>query len=133
MKNPFLRLSVAGLLTAALTTFEASAAQRVPFYPEDFKAAQAAGKPILVDIYASWCSVCRAQKQVIETLAKKPKYEALVIFELDYDQQIDTARDLGADMQSTLIAFHGKSETVRSVGDTDPSSLEKLLDTTLGQ
>ena len=86
-----------------------------------------------MDVYASWCSICKAQDQALETLVKKPKYDALVIFELNYDQQIDSARDLGADLQSTLIAFRGKSETVRSVGDTDPSSLEKLLDTTLGR
>ncbi len=122
----------AGVMAAILMIAQAGAAQRVPYYPEDFKAAQVAGKPILVDVHASWCSVCKAQDQVIERLTRNPKYDALVIFELDYDQQIDSARDLGADMQSTLIAFHGKTETVRSVGDTDPTSIEKLLNTTIG-
>jgi len=37
----------------------------------------------------------------------------------------------GARMQSTLITFKGATETARSVGDTEPSSIAALLNMTL--
>jgi len=38
-----------------------------------------------------------------------------------------------AQSQSTLIAFRGKTETGRSVGDTGPSSIAALVKSTLAK
>lgn len=109
----------------------AAAAERKAFEPASFAAAQAAGAPILVDISASWCPTCKAQKPIIDALAREPANDDLIIFEVDFDSQKPVVRDFGARSQSTLIAFNGKTETGRSVGDTNPKSIAALVNSAL--
>src|SRR5690349_7091517 len=74
---------------AALVAIAAPAsAQSVrPFSLAALKAAQAAGKPVLVDAFAPWCPTCRAQAPTIDKLAVDPAYRNLVILRHDYDNQ----------------------------------------------
>lgn len=119
------------LMIGALTAGAAAAFNEQPFTNAAFKAAQASGKPILVDAFAPWCPTCRAQQKVFGTLKGDAKYDALTVFKLDYDNQKDALKTFGVQKQSTLIAFKGDKETGRSVGDTSASSIEALLATTL--
>ena len=94
-----------------------------PFSLAALKAAQAAGKPVLVDAYAPWCPTCRAQAPTIDKLASDPAYSNLVILRLDYDNQVAEKKALGISKQSTLIAYRGTIEIGRIVGVTDPAQL----------
>jgi thioredoxin 1 len=67
-----------------------------PFTTAALKAAQAAGEPILVDAYASWCPICRKQAPTIDAMAKDPAFDKLLILRLDYDNQTAEKRALGA-------------------------------------
>lgn len=102
-----------------------------PFTTAALKAAQAAGKPVLVDAYASWCPTCRKQAPTIDALASDPAFDQLLILRLDYDKQSAEKRALGIVQQSTLIAFHGGKETGREVGITDPDQIRKLAQSAL--
>ncbi len=97
------------------------------FTAEAFEAAKSAGKPILIDITASWCPTCKAQAPIIESLSANPAYKDLVILEVDFDAQKDVVRSLGAQQQSTLITFKGGTEVDRSVGVTDPAAIEDMV------
>jgi hypothetical protein len=55
----------------------------------------------------------------------------LVYFVVDFDGQKDAVKYFGARVQSTLIAFKGETETGRSAGDTERSSISALLHKTL--
>jgi thiol-disulfide isomerase/thioredoxin len=129
-------LKQSGLFVAALG-FAISLAAPVEafetktFDAESFKAAQGAGKPILIDVRASWCHVCKEQHQALQLLDKKPEFAALTVFEVDFDGQKDAVRSFDARRQSTLIAFKGATETGRLVADTKPEAIEALLTTTL--
>jgi thiol-disulfide isomerase/thioredoxin len=127
-RNLFLALIASFALLAALP---ASAAEWKPFDAAAFAQAQKDGKPILVDIFAAWCPVCRAQNPILTQLTREPKYNDLVVFKIDFDTQKDAVRAVKATSQSTLIAYQGEKETDRSVGDTNPASIEALLDKTL--
>jgi thioredoxin 1 len=94
---------------------------------EAFEAAQKAGKPILIDVFAAWCPTCKAQAPIIEGLAKNEKFKDFVFLKIDFDQQKDDLRKLNARNQSTLIVFKGEKEVGRSVGDTKPESVEEML------
>lgn len=118
---------LAGTLHAGI----ARAATEVPFEPKAFAAAQDAGKPILVDIWASWCPTCAKQAPILSQLSADPAFKDLTIFKLDYDSQKEALRALGARSQSTLIAFHGKAERGRSAGDTNAGSIKALVAQTL--
>lgn len=120
---------IVGALLLALAP--ASAFQTKPFDAASFKAAQSAGEPLLVDVFAPWCPTCKAQQQVLDQLKDKPEFAKLTIFKVDFDNQPDVVRDFGARSQSTLIAYKGTTETGRSAGDTNPASIETLLGSTL--
>lgn len=105
----------------------ASAMTKNPFDQKAFDAAQAAGKPILVEVSAPWCPVCKAQAPILSRLNSEAKYKDLVRFDVDFDSQKDLLRKFNVQKQSTLIVFKGKQETGRSTGDTNPDSIAVLL------
>lgn len=122
-----LLLALALSFPTAILPFVANAAEVVPYTARAFSAAQKAGNPILVEITASWCPTCKAQKPILNQLESDPKFKDLKVFDVDFDSQKDVVRSFKATMQSTLIAFKGDHETARSVGDTNPGSIGALL------
>lgn len=131
MQNRRLFLACVLLGGVALINAGAYAAQPVSFTSAAFATAQKTGKPILVDINASWCSTCRAQQPVLRQLIEAARFSDFVVFEVDFDSQKEAVRMFNARSQSTLIVFKGNTEMSRSVGDTDPASIAALLDTAL--
>jgi len=118
-------LLVAGLFSSAW------AGSVVPFSAEAFKAAQASGSPILVEIHADWCPTCKAQNPILDKLTADPKFRDLKVFRVDFDAMKPVVKQFGAQMQSTLIVFKGSAEKGRSVGDTKEASIGVLLDKSL--
>jgi thioredoxin 1 len=120
--------TLGGALAASLIFAGASFAGEKKAWDEAaFASAQEAGKPILIDVAADWCSTCKKQKPIIESLLGKPEYEDLVAFEVDFDDDKDALRKFGAQNQSTLIVFKGETETGRSVGETDETAIDSLI------
>ena len=118
-------MSLVRCALAALVVIAAPAsAQPVrPFSLTALKAAQAIGRPVLVDAFAPWCPTCRAQAPTIDKLAADPAYRNLVILRLDYDHQVAEKKALGITRQSTLITYKGNKEVGRTLGITDPAQL----------
>ena len=115
-------------LSAALSLASiAPAMDKKPFDQTAFEAAQAAGKPILVEVSAPWCPICKAQAPILSRLKSDPRFKELVSFDIDFDSQKDLLRKFNVQKQSTLIVFKGKQETGRSTGDTNAGSIEALL------
>jgi thiol-disulfide isomerase/thioredoxin len=127
----FIKIAAVALVAAAASAGAGWAFDEKPFDAIAFAAAQDAGKPILVDAFAPWCPVCKAQQQVLGTLQQDAKYDAVTVFKIDYDNQPDALKSLDVRKQSTLIAFKGKAETGRTVGDTKQSSITALIDSAL--
>lgn len=131
-RRQFLMSALAFSLASGTAT-GATAVERRAFDQAGFQAAQQRGARILVDISATWCPTCKAQAPIIDSLAEQPSNSDLIIFSVDFDSQKPTVREFGARSQSTLIAFRGKTETARSVGDTDPASISALVQSTLAK
>ena len=110
-------LGLTGAEAAGCTAFDRAA----------FEAALAAGGPVLIDVYAPWCSTCRAQSAALDRLFARPDFAGFHVFIVDYDSQKDLMRAFGAQQRSTLIAFSGGVEVGRVVGDTRPEAIEALL------
>lgn len=127
-------LAAAVLVVAAsgmLSATTAMAAQYRPFTQGEFAAAQAANRPILIDVFATWCPTCKAQEPIIQQLSRSPKFDRLIVFKLNFDTQKPAWRQLKVSRQSTLIAYRGRLETARSVGETEPTALQAVLDSTV--
>jgi thioredoxin-like negative regulator of GroEL len=121
----------AALVTGGLLSSAWANNTAVPFSADAFKAAQASGSPILVEIHAQWCPTCKAQDPILQKLTADPKFKDLKIFRVDFDEMKPVVRQFGAQMQSTLIVFKGAAEQGRSVGDTREASIASLLDKSL--
>jgi thioredoxin 1 len=124
-------LVAAIVIAASIGALPASAAEWKPFTQAEFAAAQKDGKSILVDIFAPWCPVCRAQNPILTQLTREPEFKDLVVLKIDFDTQKADVRAFKATSQSTLIAFKGEKETGRSVGDTNPASIATLVKSAL--
>jgi thiol-disulfide isomerase/thioredoxin len=114
-------------LCATLTTGSLAFAMDQNFDQKAFDAAQAAGKPILVEVTAPWCPICKAQAPILARLKAEPRFKDLATFTIDFDSQKSLLKKFNVQMQSTLIVFKGKQEAGRSTGDTDAASIEQLL------
>jgi thiol-disulfide isomerase/thioredoxin len=118
------------LLLATLAPL-ASAGEIVPYSQARFAALAAAGKPVLLDVQASWCPTCKAQKPILESLMAQPAYRDVTTLTIDFDEDKSLVQRYHVGMQSTLIALHGARETGRSVGQTDRANIEDLVRKTL--
>jgi thiol-disulfide isomerase/thioredoxin len=87
----------------------------------------AAGKPILIEVHAPWCPICKAQAPILAKLGSDARFKNLVSFNVDFDSQKDLLKKFNVQKQSTLIVFKGKQEAGRSTGDTSAASIEALL------
>jgi thioredoxin 1 len=124
-------LSIAALAAIAAIVAPALCATQQNFDAKAFAEAQAAGKPILVAVHASWCPTCKAQAPILGKLLTDPKFKDLVFLVVDFDAQKDVVKRFGVRTQSTLIAFNGASERARSVGDTNADSIAALVNKAL--
>lgn len=105
----------------------AFAAETRPYSDAAFAAAQAQGRPIVIDVHAPWCPICAAQQRVIAATTADPRYAKMIVFRIDYDSQKPLWKKFGAQKQSTLIAFKGKRETGRMAYDASPAKVNALL------
>ena len=86
------RRHLLGILTASAAVSIASIASAMdkkPFDQAAFEAAQAAGKPILVEVSAPWCPTCKAQAPILSRLRSDPRFKELASFSIDFDSQKD--------------------------------------------
>lgn len=113
--------------TAALLLAPAGFAAGTRFDQTSFKAAQDAGKTILVDVTAPWCPTCKQQRPIIESLKTDPKFGGLAVFEVDFDSQKDALKRFQVQSQSTLIVFKGAAEVARSTGETDAGRIRAMV------
>ena len=122
------RLS-SGILAAAvavLLLLPHNAFARQPFDAKAFEQAQAAGKTVLIDVYASWCPVCKKQQPTIGRLEKEKP--SLVVYEVNFDNDKSVLKKFGVQSQATLIVFKGAKEVGRSTGESDPGRIQALIE-----
>jgi thiol-disulfide isomerase/thioredoxin len=99
-----------------------------PFDEARFKALQAEGALVLVDVHASWCPTCAKQQQVLDDYeAARPavKLHRLLV---DFDSAKPWVIHFKAPRQSTLILFRGEQQQWFSVAETRPEVIFEALD-----
>lgn len=114
---------------AASAIAPAHAASVQAYQQAAFDAAQKSREPILIFVEASWCPVCANERPILQQLYATPEFSNLQVFDVDFDKSKPLLRQLGVQMQSTLIVYHGPKETGRMTGATDPTVIKRLLET----
>ena len=110
-----------------LSLLPAQAMEEKPFQRSAFETAQAASNPILLHVSAPWCETCQAQKAVLKKLESDPAFAPYSLFNIDFDSEKSVMRSFGVRGRSTLIAFKGRAEVGRLVGDTRAESIKALM------
>lgn len=130
-RRDFLVLSAA----ASLTPITLHAAEPLKYTPGAAEAAMDAGKVVLLDFWASWCTTCAAQERVLADLrAENPAYQDnIVFFIVDWDKygNGDLSKSLKIPRRSTLVALKGREELGRIVAGTSKTEIKALLDKAL--
>jgi thiol-disulfide isomerase/thioredoxin len=83
------------------------------------------GKPVIVDIFGTWCPNCHDEAPLLEQLYRKYRAQGLMIVGLAYEYVDDTARDLrqiGIYREKYGITF-----PLLLAGTTDSGQIEKTL------
>lgn len=97
-----------------------------PFDEERFKTDQAAGKTVLLDFHADWCSTCRKQKASLNKILGEGA--DLVVYQVDYDGAPDLRRRFNVRSQSTLVVFKGSREAARAAGLSNADAIRGLVE-----
>jgi len=105
----------------------AQAANKVPFDAAAFKAARDSGKPVVLEIAATWCGPCQKMKRTVSELVEKPDFKDVTIFEADFDANKAELQKINAHHVTTLIVYRDRNEVQRTIGATEAEVIEPLL------
>ena len=83
------------------------------------------GKPVIVDIFGTWCPNCHDEAPLLEQLYRKYRAQGLVVVGLAYEYVDDTARDLR--QIGIYRDKYGISFPLLLAGTTDQGQIEKTL------
>jgi hypothetical protein len=75
--------------------------------------------------------MCKKQQPIVDRLSTDAKYAKVAVFRADFDKDRELVQRMKVSKQGTLIAFKGKSEKTRTVGDTDEAAIRKIFDAAL--
>ena len=134
-RRDFMALTAAVSLAAPLGALPAHAGAPVDYTPGLVKSELVAGKTVILDFYATWCTTCAAQKRAMDKLcAEDPNYDkAFTVIVVDWDRYKSSAlaKDLKVTQRATLIALKGKAEIERLNWETRPAKIKALFDQAL--
>jgi thiol-disulfide isomerase/thioredoxin len=124
-------LQTLALTLLSLASSLACAAGIQPFHQPSFDKLTRAGKPVVLEIGADWCPICKLQRPILEGLLQQPAYKDVTLMTIDFDKQKALMRKFNAPVQGTLLGFKGAREVARSIGDTSADGIEGLFKKTV--
>lgn len=128
-RREFMALTVGATLAPMMTWASTE------YTPGLVDAELAAGKTVVLDFKASWCSTCAAQERVIGALkSENPAYEEAISFvDVDWDQysRDELTTRLNIPRRSTLVVLKADEELGRIVAGTAREEIKALMDIAL--
>jgi thiol-disulfide isomerase/thioredoxin len=76
------------------------------------------GKPVLVDVVASWCGVCRRAAPVLAAASRVPRTREVAFLTVSLDEDREAARALAGAWEIPHAVAHGDGRFARSYGIT---------------
>ena len=118
------------LFASAISVLIAPASRAASFLPFDsvrFDEARKSGKPVVLQVTATWCGPCQRLRKVVGGLLENSEFKDLAIFDADFDANKDALVKLNAHTVTTLVIYRDDAEILRSSGETRPDAVEALL------
>ena len=86
-----------------------------------------ADKLVLVDLYATWCTPCKALAPVLEELADKYA-DKIKVVKVNVDEEESIAAKFGIASIPTVIFFKNGQTAASFVGLRSASEIEKMIE-----
>lgn len=83
-----------------------------------FEQLQAEGKPVLIDVYASWCPTCERQQWLLDGYFKDNPNSPIIVMVIDYDDDKKWVKHFKVPRQSTLSLYQNNERIWFSVAET---------------
>ena len=83
-------------------------------------------KPVLVDLWATWCGPCRMLSPVVEEVSREHENE-LTVGKVNVDDCPELAQKFGVMSIPTLILFKDGQPVDKRIGYMPKSELEQML------
>jgi thioredoxin 1 len=126
-RRDFMILAAAATLAAPMAR-----ADGVVYAPDAVAAELAAGRTVVLNFTASWCSSCQSQGRTIAALrAANPAYDAAIaFFDVDWDTYQDTAlaTQYGVTSRGSLVVLRGDAVIAQTSTHSTEDALKALLD-----
>ena len=85
----------------------------------------AAGKPILLDFWAPWCSPCMQLAPIVEQIAGE--HDNIIVGKVNVDEEMELAQQYRVMSIPTLLLLDGGKITGRAVGFRTKKEILKLI------
>ena len=89
--------------------------------------AGAGDKPVLIDLWATWCGPCRMLSPLVEAFAEA--HPEVAVGKADVDENGDLAERFGVNSIPTLLLFKNGQLVNRNVGYIPQAALEAFVAT----
>ena len=93
---------------------------------ENFSEILNAGKPVVVDFWATWCGPCRKVAPVIEELAEEYK-DRVIVGKVDVEEQDDLVFQFGIRNIPTVLFLKDGKVVDKIVGATVKAAYEEKI------
>ncbi len=120
----FSRILIGGLLSLVSVS---GFSEVVHFDQKTYDELRREGKPVIVHTDATWCPICKKQKDLLTSIEQEPQFKQLTVLIVDIDADRDIMKSLDLSKRSLFIAYKGNVEVGRSMADTGKASIEALF------
>jgi len=134
-------LAIAGSLLAVAFVVRTSSRESEPrvkanlaFTLEDMNGAKVnlasyAGKPLIINLWATWCGTCRLEMPQLVEFAAKYKDQGLQVVGISVDDEADKIREFAAEYKVTypMLVGLGQDAFLNSLGYEDSVPISVLI------
>jgi len=94
---------------------------------ENYESVLKGAKPVVIDVFATWCGPCKQMKPHFEALAEELG-DAYTFADLNVDEAHETAARLEVNSVPTIIVMRQGKEVSRNVGYMTKEDLKKFIE-----
>lgn len=98
---------------------------------QEFQEALAAGKTLLVDYWAPWCTYCRRIGPAYEKIAEEYA-EQLIVSKVNIDEEPILAQQEHIEVIPTLVLYKGGQAVASTVAPESKAAIESFIEENLG-
>lgn len=101
-------------LFALFSTMALADYNKVPYTKEAFEKSQEKNEKIMLQVYASWCPVCKNEDKVFNNVKGEEVFKQVTYYQANFDTEAQLKKDFNIKNPGTVVLFEGKKEVART-------------------